>query len=295
MKPFDDYYNLFPTLNKKRILIFEGEHIINKGKILPYIISNNILYNNEILSFTYESMKINGELYIHFLLEIMNIYYSLFKEKINKNGMGIVVFFQSYDFISKIIEYNNKKQILKLDKNNFYYEKKIINNEKQEKNIFELFSENILIKNKISLLFGVIGGKLSEGINFKDNLCRLLIIVGMPFSNIKSIEIKEKMKYYDKLYIKKKSSINGNEYYENLCIKNINQTIGRCIRNYYDFSSIILIDNRFTYDKYFNKLPKWVTREGKNIIKNKKEFDNQLLKIKDFIFHNINSNLTVEK
>ena len=150
-------------------------------------------------------------------------------------------------------------------------------------NSFELFEKNIMIKNNVSILFGVMGGKLSEGINFKDNLCRLLIIVGMPFSNIKSLEIKEKMKYYDKLYTQKKSLINGNEYYENICIKTINQTIGRCIRNYYDYSSIILIDTRYTYIKYFNKLPKWVTREGKNIIKNKKEFDNQLLKIKDFI------------
>ena len=37
----------------------------------------------------------------------------------------------------------------------------------------------------------------------------------MPFSNIKSLEIKEKMKYYDKLFNQKKSSINGNEYYIN--------------------------------------------------------------------------------
>ena len=200
--------------------------------------------------------------------------------------------------IKKIIEYNNKKPILKIDKNNFFWEKKeestnnsneIKNNMNSNNNIFESFEKNIKIKNEISILFGVMGGKLSEGINFKDNLCRLLIIVGMPFSNIKSIEIKEKMKYYDKLFNQKKSSINGNEYYENICMKNINQTIGRCIRNYYDFSSIILIDNRFTYLKYFNKLPKWVTREGKNIIKTKDDFDKHLLKIESFLNNKINS------
>ena len=244
LKPFDDYYNLFPNLNKNRILTFEGEHIINKGSILLYIIGNNFLCNNQTISFTYESMKVNSELNIHYLLKIINDYYDLFK-KMNKKGMGIVVFFQSYDLVSKVVDYNNKKQILEIDKGSFFYEKKIEDNEKI-KNIFELYNGNILVKNKISLLFGVMGGKLSEGINFKDNLCRLLIIVGMPFSSIKSIEINEKMKYYDKLYKEKKSLINGNEYYENLCMKNINQTIGRCIRNYYDFSSIILIDNRFT-------------------------------------------------
>ena len=287
MKPFDDYYNLFPTINKQKILTFEGEHIIDKGSILPFILQNNILCNNEIFTFTYESMRNNTEQNIHSLLEYINIYYLLLIEKINKNekGMGIVVFFQSYDLISKIIEYNNKKQVLKINKNNFFYEEK---KEKENiKNIFELFSDNIQKKNKISVLLGVMGGKLSEGINFKDNLCRLLIIVGMPFSNIKSIEIKEKMKYYDKLYNNKKSTINGNEYYENICMKNINQTIGRCIRNYYDYSTIVLMDNRFTYNKYFNKLPNWVTREGKNVIKNKIDFDNHLIKIKDFLNLNI--------
>ena len=282
MKPFDDYYNLFPSIDKKKILTFEGDHIINKGNILPFILSTNVLCNNEIFTFTHESMKKNSEINIHYLLEFINIYFFLFKDKIKKSGMGIVVFFQSYDLISKIVEYNNKKKILKFSCDNIFYEKK--NEEKEKnKNLFDLFSENILVKNKVSILFGVMGGKLSEGINFKDNLCRLLIIVGMPFSNIKSIEMKEKMKYYDKLYNEKKSTINGSEYYENICMKNINQTIGRCIRNYYDYSAILLIDNRFTYNKYFNKLPKWITREGKNIIKNKQEFDNHLLKIKDFI------------
>ena len=301
MKPFDDFYNLFPDLNKNQILTFEGEHIIKQGSILPYIISNNILSNNEIYTFTYESMKINSEMNIHYLLEYINIYYDLFKRfnHSEEKGKGIVVFFQSYDFIKKIIEYNNKKPILKIEKNNLFWEKKEenANNSNDNKNsininnnnIFESFEKNIKIKNEISILFGVMGGKLSEGINFKDNLCRLLIIVGMPFSNIKSIEIKEKMKYYDKLFNQKKSSINGNEYYENICMKNINQTIGRCIRNYYDFSSIVLIDNRFTYLKYFNKLPKWVTREGKNIIKTKEDFDKHLLKIESFLNNKINS------
>ena len=290
MKPFDDFYNLFPELNKNQIITYEGEHIIKQGSILPYIISNNILSNNEIYSFTYESMKSNSELNIHYLLYYINIYYNLFEKKIIKNekGIGIVIFFQSYDLIKKVIEYNDKKYILKVDKNNIFYEKKEeINNNKEinsiNNNLFEQFEKNIRLKKNVSILFGVMGGKLSEGINFKDDLCRLLIIVGMPFSNIKSLEIKEKMKYYDKLYQQKKSIINGNEYYENICMKTINQTIGRCIRNYYDYSSIVLIDNRFTYMKYFNKLPKWVTREGKNIIKSKKDFDEHLLKIESFI------------
>ena len=41
----------------------------------------------------------------------------------------------------------------------------------------------------------VMGGKLSEGINFSDELTRSLIVIGLPYPNIKSPEIKEKMSY----------------------------------------------------------------------------------------------------
>lgn len=82
------------------------------------------------------------------------------------------------------------------------------------------------------MLIAVVGAKLSEGLNFSDDLARCVVLVGLPYANFQSAELKERMRYVDD--VQNKSTIHGAvtktagmELYENLCMRAVNQSIGK--------------------------------------------------------------------
>ncbi len=108
-----------------------------------------------------------------------------------------------------------------------------------------------------AMLFAVVGGKLSEGINFKDDLARCVVMVGLPYPNPRDPQLRAKMEYLDKTLGKRA----GQEYFENQCMKAVNQSIGRAIRHRNDYAAIVLLDGRYTRPDIQAKLPTWVATE----------------------------------
>ncbi len=64
----------------------------------------------------------------------------------------------------------------------------------------------------------VISGRLSEGLNFSDNLARAVIVIGLPYANLGSRELKERMNFVRQNQ-SSDSKDAGMELYENMCMK----------------------------------------------------------------------------
>lgn len=134
-----------------------------------------------------------------------------------------------------------------------------------------------------ALLLAVIGGSLSEGINFSDALGRCVAVVGLPFPNAQSAEWKAKLEFvaqrqhqlqpqHNKTSNTSTSATKPNisnipppdparDFYENACMRAVNQSVGRAIRHKDDYAAIVLFDKRYEREGIKAKLPGWI-REG---------------------------------
>lgn len=125
-------------------------------------------------------------------------------------------------------------------------------------NILAAYSKHIEAKSGGAVLLSVVGGKMSEGINFKDDLGRCVVVIGLPFPNVNSPELKEKMAFLDKQVGGEGGKQRGQEFYTNICMKAVNQSIGRAIRHQNDYSTIVLADARYARGSIQQKLSHWI-------------------------------------
>uniref|UniRef100_A0A914BXS2 Helicase ATP-binding domain-containing protein n=2 Tax=Acrobeloides nanus TaxID=290746 RepID=A0A914BXS2_9BILA len=163
---------------------------------------------------------------------------------------GAVVFFPSYDYMGFFMKaIKNSGALAQLSNvKPVFFESRDANS-----NVWQKFCTAAKLE-KGALLCAVVGGKLSEGINFSDELGRCVFMVGLPYANKSSIELQEQMKYLDE----KVRSGSGSAFYEALCMHSVNQAIGRVIRHRNDYAAIILLDSRFAKPNISQALPGWI-------------------------------------
>lgn len=54
------------------------------------------------------------------------------------------------------------------------------------------------VSDRGAIIFCVVGGKLSEGINFSDDLARAVVVVGLPYPDMRDIELQQRMQQLDR-------------------------------------------------------------------------------------------------
>lgn len=105
------------------------------------------------------------------------------------------------------------------------------------------------------------GGKMSEGINFADDMARCVLVAGLPYADITDPVLQEKMQSLDKECRRAGMGITGQAYYQNLCMRTVNQSVGRSIRHGKDYAAIVLADFRYATDtRIWQGLPHWLRR-----------------------------------
>ncbi|KAL3217802.1 hypothetical protein MRX96_050920 [Rhipicephalus microplus] len=113
-----------------------------------------------------------------------------------------------------------------------------------------------------ALLLAVCRGKVSEGLDFADNSARAVVTIGIPFPNVKDIQVDLKRKYNDQQLKSGRQVMAGNSWYETQAFRALNQALGRCIRHREDWGALIIIDHRFSQQpKFQNALSKWIREQ----------------------------------
>lgn len=257
MQPVEEFKHqllVCAGVQPERILEFSCGHVIPPDHLLPISLSKGPTGLE--LDFTYQSRdspKMMDEVG-RILVNISNVVPG-----------GVVCFFPSYDYEKQIYAHWEAQGVL----TRLSHRKKVFREPRKANQVDHILGQYAAIIEKSSngchlaglngaILFCVVGGKMSEGINFSDNLGRCVVMVGLPYANIKSPELKEKMDYLNANMpaINRRSA--GQVHYDNLCMKAVNQSIGRAIRHKGDYATILMLDQRYTRPSIKAKLPGWI-------------------------------------
>lgn len=279
MSPFDDYRkHLFPTLAAAKVTTLSCGHVVPRANLCVRTLAGT-RPGSPAFEFSY-GRRGDGELMAELGLAVLSVCAMV--------PDGVVVFFPSYGYLDGVVSAWRAKEggpaatapstweRLKARKAVFCEARGGSSDE-----VLQQYSDVILepastktSTAKGALLLSVVGGKMSEGINFSDRLGRCVVVVGLPYGNVASAEWKAKMEYVETTT---RDALRGGaggagsaaaqakqaarDYYENACMRAVNQSIGRAIRHRGDYAAIVLADRRYETARIRAKLPAWI-REG---------------------------------
>lgn len=157
------------------------------------------------------------------------------RDSVNAIPGNCVVFFPSFEVMNDIIpllNIINKPRIVQEEKmNSVDFEKMIFDFKKQATKFG-------------CVLFAVMGGKASEGIDLPGELLLGAVVVGIPLVKLE-LETQAKIEYYEQKFK------NGWNYaYIQPAIQKVIQSAGRVIRTDTDKGVVVYLDSRFYWDNY---------------------------------------------
>ncbi|EXV00486.1 DEAD-like helicases superfamily protein [Metarhizium robertsii] len=285
MSPFDDYKNhLFPALADPKVTTLSCGHVIPRENLCVWTLTGTRPGGSS-FEFSYQRRG-DSEMVKELGLAILNIC-SVVPD-------GVVVFFPSYGYLEEVVAAWSRRA--PGDKNpqttiwDRLQTRKMVFRETKgcsSDEVLQEYSQAILgnggsttglVKGKGgALLLSVVGGKMSEGINFSDRLGRCVMVVGLPYPNIASPEWKAKMDYIESTTLANlqdsrrdagpkltkdeaaaRAKQAARDFYENACMRAVNQSIGRAIRHKGDYAAIVLADRRYATERIQGKLPGWI-------------------------------------
>ncbi|KAG7088245.1 hypothetical protein E1B28_012259 [Marasmius oreades] len=264
MSPMADIVNqLFSHVPPERITTFSCGHIIPSANLLTLAVMKGPRGNE----LEYKASRQTDPSAIDELGQIiLNFSHQI--------PAGMVVFFPSYAFLNRCRETWQTNKILDkfASKKRVFFEPDDNTHVESVLQQYSVAARSPPTESKVkgALLFAVVGAKLSEGLNFSDDLARAVIIVGLPFANLGSAELQERMKYVKRLEEKTGPPTRlpgvkdaAAELYENMCMNAVNQSIGRAIRHKGDWAALLLLDKRYATASISKKLPGWISGELK--------------------------------
>ncbi|MCJ1382200.1 ATP-dependent DNA helicase chl1 [Xylographa soralifera] len=258
MSPMEDYtHHLFPYLSSERMKLLSCGHVIPVENLLALPITKGPTGLD--FDFTFEKRNTPG------MIDALGTCILRLSQIIPD---GLVVFFPSYAYL---------EQATSQWKDGLGNPCSIWNDLARNKAVFLESKDSVGVEDVLrdythaieagngGLLLSVVGGKMSEGINFSDKLGRGVVVVGLPFPNIHTAEWKAKLEYIKNATLSRGGSVAdgkmaGRQFYENACMRAVNQSVGRAIRHQNDYATIIMLDRRYNTSRIQEKLPAWIQK-----------------------------------